>query len=301
MRLRLLTALAVGLAAAAAFAQGGDAGKAKGHRFIGASWQGTGTIWIVDADGNVEWEKKVGECLDVSLLPNGNVFYAARWTTPHRHKEPAVAEVDRDGKSTVAEVDRDGKVVWEHTVNGEIYSAQRLANGNTVINENTQHRITEVDPLGRIVHEVPIVPKSHPHNGPRHVRKTDAGTYLVCLKGEGAVREYDPQGRIVRSFKVPKPMGVSRLANGNTLVATADRTIVEFDKDCKEVWKITDADLPADLRPQKGGYRGLCAERLKNGNTVASFEGVLVEFAPDKSIVWRSRSFIGLMGFQLID
>jgi hypothetical protein len=82
MRVRLLTALAVGFAAAAAFAQGDDAGKAKGHRFIGASWQGTGTIWIVDAAGNVEWEKKAGECLDVSLLPNGNVFSAARWTPP---------------------------------------------------------------------------------------------------------------------------------------------------------------------------------------------------------------------------
>lgn len=287
MRYRLLMALAVVFVSATTFAQsGGDAGKAKGRRFIGAAWQGSTTIWIVDAEGKVEWQlNKTVNCLDVSLLPNGNVLYTTRGNP----------------SSQAIEVDRDKKVVWRHEVNGETYSAQRLANGNTMINENTQHRIIEVDPSGKIVHEVPILPKSHPHNGPRHARKTDAGTYLCCLKGDGVVREYDPQGKIVWSLKIRQPMSATRLANGNTLVATAGRTVVEVDKEGKDVWKITDADLPKDLRPKTGQYRGMSAQRLKNGNTIASFEGVLVEFAPDKSIVWRSREFDGLMAFQVLE
>lgn len=56
-------------------------------------------------------------------------------------------EADR----VIREYDRQGKVVWSHPIGTEVYSAVRLANGNTLIGSGGGHRVVEVTPEGQEV------------------------------------------------------------------------------------------------------------------------------------------------------
>lgn len=52
------------------------------------------------------------------------------------------------------EYDRTGRIVWEFDVGSKLYSAIRLANGNTLIGAGDGHRVLEVSPDRKIVWEV---------------------------------------------------------------------------------------------------------------------------------------------------
>jgi hypothetical protein len=54
----------------------------------------------------------------------------------------------------VREYDADGKVVWQWDPHSKVYSAIRLAGGNTLIGAGDGHRVVEVDPQGREVWSV---------------------------------------------------------------------------------------------------------------------------------------------------
>jgi outer membrane protein assembly factor BamB len=54
----------------------------------------------------------------------------------------------------VREYDGEGKVVWEFEPHSKVYSAIRLANGNTLVGCGDGHRVIEVDPAGKIVWSV---------------------------------------------------------------------------------------------------------------------------------------------------
>ncbi len=82
------------------------------------------------------------------------------------------------------------------------------------------------------------------------------------------MREYDGDGKIVREFQAPGgPHSVVRLTNGNTLISLADKRkdakVVEYDKDGKLVWEVSNKDLPGEPLKFVAGLH-----RLPNGNTV---------------------------------
>lgn len=52
---------------------------------------------------------------------------------------------------TVREYDATGNVVWSYKVGSQVYSAERLANGNTLIGTGGGHSVVEVDPKGKTV------------------------------------------------------------------------------------------------------------------------------------------------------
>lgn len=52
---------------------------------------------------------------------------------------------------TVREYDATGKVVWSYKVGSQVYSAERLANGNTLIGTGGGHSVVEVNPAGKTV------------------------------------------------------------------------------------------------------------------------------------------------------
>jgi len=54
----------------------------------------------------------------------------------------------------VREYDEQGQVVWEFEPHSKVYSAMRLASGNTLIGCGDGHRVIEVDPAGNIVWSV---------------------------------------------------------------------------------------------------------------------------------------------------
>ena len=100
------------------------------------------------------------------------------------------------------------------------------------------------------------------HSDTRLARKLENGHYLVCHEHDGAVREYDHDGKVVWEYEVPlfgqKPAGghgpeafgnqcfcALRLQSGNTLIATGNgHSLLEVTPDKQIVWSVRQNDLP---------------------------------------------------------
>lgn len=203
-------------------------------------------VGILDAAGELVWEYPVPHPQDVWMLPNGNIL-----TTYYQG---------------VREVTREKQIVWEYRTEkpNEIPNCQPLPDGNVMIGIVGECRIIEVNHKGEIVHEVPLsTTEKTPHAQFRMCRKTAEGTYLVPFTAEGAVREYDAAGTVLREFpKRPMPVCALRLENGNTLIS-ADRAITEYDRTDRVVWELRQTDIP-DI--EIGVFAGI--HRLDNGDTV---------------------------------
>lgn len=248
------------------------------HRFACTDYT-QGKVFIVSAAGKVEWEYPASNCNDLWVLPNGNLLF----NTGHGVREVTQAK----------------EIVFDYQSKSEIFACQRLANGNTFIAECNYGRLLEMNPAGKIVKELRLLPegKDGGHAYIRNARCLANGNYLVCHYGGQVVREYDPQGKVVASF--PAPGGVHsavRLPNGNTLMACCDMKsdagprVIEVDPAGKTVWEVKSADLPGI---QLAFMSGL--QRLPNGNTVMSnwlghgkfgTAPHLIEVTPDKKVVW---------------
>ena len=201
-----------------------------GHHFVCTDYT-AGKVFIVSADGKVEWEYSTGPCNDVWALPNGNLLF----NTGHGVKE----------------VTRQKTVVFNYESRSEIYACQRLANGNTFVGECNAGRLLELAPDGKVVKEIRLLPagKDGGHVYMRNARQLANGNYLVAHYGEQVVREYDSQGGKVRDIPAPGgPHSVIRLPNGNTLIACGDMPgghhVIEVDKEGQTVWEVKDDELP---------------------------------------------------------
>ncbi len=250
----------------------------QGHSFVGTDYT-QGKVFIVSAEGKVEWEYAgATNCNDVWVLPNGNLLF----NTGHGVKE----------------VTRGKKVVFDYESQSEIYACQRLTNGNTFIGECNAGRLLEVDPDGKIVKEIHLLPqgKDGGHAFMRNARRLDNGNYLVALFGQNVVREYDPLGKVVREIPAPGgPHSVVRLPNGNTLISCGDgeggSRVFEVNADGKTVWQVQGNELAGVSLKFMAGL-----ERLPNGDTLmANWLGHanqfgsapdLIEVTPDKRVVW---------------
>ena len=143
-----------------------------------------GKTAIIGEDGKAEWEY-AGGSRDGFVLPNGNVL---------------VAWVDR-----VEEVTREKQVVFSYKrskENGELSTAQRLYNGNTLVTElGSRPRLLEVNPSGNIVLDVPLQPETeNVHMQTRMARQLKNGNFLVPHLLAFAIKEYSPDGKIVNTI-----------------------------------------------------------------------------------------------------
>ena len=250
----------------------------KGHPFVATTFTKNKVI-VVSADGKVEWEYDAKACVDVWKLPNDNFLIASR-------------------AQGIIEVTREKKIVFQYKTEGETYTCQRLANGDTLIGDNRNGRLIEVDAKGKIQREVKIQTKAKEHGMIRSARRLANGHYLVCQREDNLVREYEASGKIAWEFKTNGPMTAIRLPNERTLIANASGDVLEVDSAGKIQWQVGKKDLPAKA---KGVAYGI--QRLPNGNTVIGYPGLIVEFTPDRKVVWsRTDAYLdGLMCFQLLD
>ncbi len=277
------------------------AGEKVAHRVLVADYSKR-RIAIVDAAGKIEWEHKIADLHDLHRLPDGNILAQLSWTR--------IVEIDP----------RTNKIVWEYDAkksNGndkkplEVHAFQRLANGVTLIAESGPARLIEVDRDGKLLRTVKLqVAKSHPHTDTRLVRKLDSGNYLVCHESEGAVREYDPAGKVVWDFPVPlfgqKPRGghgpeawgnsvfaALRLPNGNTLVSTGNgHSVLEVTPKLDIVWHLKQDDLPGIKLAWVTTLQVLPNGNIVLGNCHAGPDHPqIVEITRDKRVVWSFRDF----------
>jgi hypothetical protein len=239
---------------------------------------------IVDEASAIVWESK-GASRDGFVLPNGNVL------------------VSQNGKAR--ELTREGKEVWSYALsegNKELGTVFRLDSGNTlVVERGVKPQLLEIAPDGSVAVRVPLQPETdNGHMQTRMARKLANGNYLVPHLLAFAVKEYAPDGTVVKTFRtdLPElggreaqvwPFTAIRLENGNTLVTlTHGNQVVEFDADGKVVWKLENKDVGGRFADPCG------AQRLSNGNTVICSYGQkdpmkpkLFEVTREGEVVWE--------------
>jgi hypothetical protein len=272
-----------------------------GHSGYRVLAQDNGHVAIVNQRGEVEWEV---ECKynshDIALLENGNLLL---------HTGPA----------TVVEMTPAKKIVWRYEGRPkppyagrvEIHAFQRLSDGLTMIAESGNRRIIEVDAAGKIVKEVPLhVENPHPHRDTRLARKLASGHYLVCHEGDGVVREYDGDGKVVWSYALdlagrprspghgPEGHGTEvfsalRMANGNTLIGCGNgNRVIEVTPAGKIVWSIEQQELRGITLAWVTSLQLLKSGNVIIGNTHAGESNPqLFEVTRDKTVVWTFRDF----------
>jgi hypothetical protein len=266
-----------------------------GHPFVCTDYT-QGKVFIVSAEGKIEWDYPAPSCNDVWILPNGNLLF----NTGHGVKE----------------VTRGKEVVFSYESESAIYACQRLANGLTFVGECNSGRLLDVDRAGRIVNEVRLLPRGADGGAAfmRNARQLDNGHYLVAHYGLDVVREYDGHGAMVREIPAPGgPHTAIRLPNGNTLIACADHPggaahVFEVDPAGRTVWQVVDGDLAGIPLMFMTGM-----QRLPNGNTVLTnwlghghFGEAphIIEVTPDKRVVWtyaNHRDLRTVSSIQLLD
>ena len=272
----LARAFGASLAFLAFAASADDASFMKGKRFAVGDYT-SGKVCIVEADGTVSWEQKAPSCNDLWIQPGGSILFS----TGHGAKEVA----------------KDGTVKFEYKSAAEIYAVQRLANGNTFVGECTTGRLLELAPNGsNIVKEVALLPADKPggHAFIRNARVLKNGNYLVAHYGGRYVTEYAPDGTVAWTFKTPGgPHSVTRLANGNTLIACGDNgtpSLIEVTPEGKTAWEVSNKDLPDQPLKFLTGF-----QKLPNGNVLISnwlghgkfgTAPHLLEITPAKKVVW---------------
>lgn len=250
------------------------------HSFLIA---GNQTV-IVGEEGAVKWETK-GKARDGFVIANGNILVS-------------IGNVAR-------EITPEGEGVWSYSLspeNKELGTAVRLENGNTlVVERGPKPRLLEVTSEGEIAVEVPLQPETdNAHMQTRMARKLPSGNYLVPHLLAFKVKEYQPDGKIVRVIRTDLeklggreaenwPFTAILLENGNVLVnLTHGNKIAEFDADGKAVWVVTNEDVGGRFADPCGG------QRLDNGNTIVCSYGQknpkmpkLIEITPEKEVVWE--------------
>ncbi|SRR6056297_1477423 len=264
------------------------------HSFFVAGPDLTG---IVAEDGSVAWDAGRKAARDGWVLENGNRLIA--WG------------------DQVQEWTADKELVFSYRLqapNKELGTAQRLANGNTLVTElGPKPRLLEVTAEGKIAVECPLLPETNnAHMQTRMARKLPSGNYLVPHLLAFKVKEYTPQGKVIREIATDLdslggraaenwPFTAILLPSGNVLVnLTHGNKTVEFSPQGEVVWMVSNEDF-AD-RP----FDDSCgAQRLPNGNTViASYHAKqgtkLTEVTPDKKIVWRYEGPYRAHHFQIL-
>ena len=154
------------------------------HSFLIA---GTPTV-IVGEDGEVKWEAQ-GKARDGFVLENGNVLVSIG--------------------NVAKEITMEGKEVWSYALakeNKELGTALRLSDGNTlVVERGVKPRLLEITREGDIAVEVPLLPETeNAHMQTRMARKLPNGNYLVPHLLAFKVKEYQPDGKVVREIKTAK-------------------------------------------------------------------------------------------------
>ena len=239
---------------------------------------------LLNEKSEILWQTK-GYGRDGFVLENGNILVS-------------VANVAK-------EISRNGKLVWSYQLskgNKELGTCVRLENGNTlVVERGVKPQLLEVGADGKIEVRVPLQPETtNAHMQTRMARKMPNGNYLVPHLLAFAVKEYKPDGTVVRTIKTDLaelggrkernwPFTAIRVGDGRILSnLTNGNKCVEFDSKGGVAWRLDNSHVNGRLADPCGG------QRLTNGNTVICSYGQkkgdmpkIFEVTKDKKVVWE--------------
>jgi hypothetical protein len=275
------------------------------HYQPGKTWNGTtlfadyhvkgrARIVEVNMNGEIVWQYQlpdslqqyIGPGFDVELLPNDNILFL----------------LPRNG---VYEINRNGTVVWSYKDIKVSHDADRLPNGNTLINfggndKKEDAQAKEVNPSGKVVwswHAKDAFDKepysSIQNEGWTHanaVERLPNGNTLVDLRNFNITVEVNPEGKIIWQYDWSalgaNPHEPTLLPNGNLLISLFPHPWQEVEIDRitgKVIWQYR-------WTPDEMGQGTLRdVDRLPNGNTLVNAGNKIVEITPDKEVVWQLR------------
>lgn len=236
---------------------------------------GNAYLATIAPDGAQQHRWSGGNNNDAWMLPSGNLLIA-------------------DGRAW--EADPSGKCVWEYRADdqtgGGVYSAQRLADGSTLIGENSTGRVFELTPAGekKNLIQVPLN-KGNRHQTLRMVRRLDDGSTLVCRSGANIVERYAP-GKTdapVWSQKVPG-LAFAAVADaaGNIYISSLNQ-VQKWSPENQLLWELKAAETGLPINNMTGLHL------LPNGNLIVGCYGYgkgigAFEVTPGKEIRWTYRS-----------
>lgn len=245
------------------------------------------TMYIVRG-GGVVWsyslpdDQELGDCW---MLSNGHIVFSR--------------------KTGASEITLDKRIVWNYEApqGTEIHTAQPIGLDRVLIMQNGDPaRAMVIEKAnGRVRQQLVLQTRrpDYPHGQFRHIRLTNAGTFLVAHMDLGKVAEYDERGVEIWSVAAPSAWAAVRLANGNTLISGNQHGYVrEVNKNGELVWEIDRDDLPGIPL-----HTVLEVTRLANGNTLinnaagsrprAEWPSIvqLIEVTPAKRVVWALRDW----------
>ncbi len=266
-------------------------------------WQNrslTGQVMHIVRDGKSVWSytnPMRGEYGDCSMLSNGNILFSRQFGA--------------------SEITPEKKIVWNYDApdGAEIHTAYPVDPDRVLIMQNgNPAKLMIINKRTNTVEKDLILPTRgpNPHGQFRHIRMTQAGTFLVAHMDLGKVVEYDSVGKELWSVPAPSAWAAVRLKNGNTLISGNQNGYVrEVNPKGETVWEINKNDLP-DITL----YTVQEVSRLANGNTlINNWAGSLpieqwptavqlIEVTPEKRVVWALRDWTTLgpaSSTQLLD
>ena len=198
---------------------------------------------LLNEKSEILWQTK-GYGRDGFVLENGNILVSVG--------------------NVAKEISRNGKLVWSYQLtkeNKELGTCVRLENGNTlVVERGVKPQLLEVGRDGEIEVRVPLQPETpNAHMQTRMARKLPNGNYIVPHLLAFAVKEYQPDGKVVRTIKtdLPElggrkqrnwPFTAIHLKGGNLLVnLTNGNKTVEFDRNGQVSWRVDNSDVGEGL------------------------------------------------------
>jgi outer membrane protein assembly factor BamB len=150
----------------------------------------------------------------------------------------------------------------------------------------------EVDPAGKVVRRTPLTTNVEGyHLQVRNIHRLPNGNILAAHEGEGAVREVDPNGKVVWEYSGVENVGDAlRLPNGNTVISCGtQKRVIEVSQDKKVVWELRAEDVPEVNLTWASGLQLLKNGNLLVGNFLRNQEGKgahAFEVTRDKKVVW---------------
>jgi hypothetical protein len=151
----------------------------------------------------------------------------------------------------------------------------------------------EVNAKGEVVHVTALKTSQEGyHLQLRNLHKLPSGNILAAHEGEGAIREYDPEGNVVWEITGLENAGdARRLPNGNTLISCGtQKRVIEVTPGKEIVWQFTAADAPELNLTWISSLQQLPNGHLFLGNFLRGQEGKGVdafEITREKKVVWR--------------
>jgi len=224
-----------------------------------------------------EWDTRKPTAQSIFLVRKGKVVW--QYSIPLRTATGGIQEFDdatllSNGNIVYACMSGAGIVtpeknlIWQYICapGTETHSCQPIGKDSVlmVLNGPVGKVLIFNTATNKLLKEIIIPTKAtNPHGQFRHVRMTPNKTIMVGLFAEKKVVEFDLEGKEIWSVDAASAWSAIRLQNGNTLISGDGQGYTrEVNPQGETVWEFTKADAPFKIGNTQ------TANRLANGNTV---------------------------------